>query len=122
MAHPLSTQCNMQHGLANAICLPHVMLFNRDVCASKYALVAHAFGTNTRGMTSEEAADKAIEAVKALNERIGIPTTLADAGVKEEQLSLLSKEAFQDSCHQANPRPCTEEDMLALFKSAFHGA
>ncbi len=119
LAHPLSTECNVQHGLANAICLVPVMRFNRKVAAAQYAKVAQCFGVNTSGMSDLEAADKAIEAVINLNDSIKIPSSLADAGVKKEQLEMLAKKAFDDPCHVSNPRPCTEQDLLKLYKEAF---
>jgi alcohol dehydrogenase class IV len=119
LAHPLSTLCHLQHGLANAICLVPVMKFNREVSAGHYARVANCFGINTFGMPDIEAADKAIQAVGELNGRIGIPGSLREVGVKEEQLELLAKEAIEDPCHQTNPRPCTEQDLLMLYREAY---
>ncbi|MBI4830209.1 MAG: iron-containing alcohol dehydrogenase [Candidatus Lindowbacteria bacterium] len=119
MAHPLSALCGVHHGMANAICVVPVMKFNRDVVAAKYAKIAQCFGINTSGLSELEAADKAIEAVADLNHRIGIPASLAKAGVTEDQLPVLARKAFEDICHLANPRPCREEDFLRLFKEAF---
>ena len=31
----------------------------------------------------------------------------------------LAAKAFQDSCHKTNPRPCSEEDLLALYREAY---
>jgi len=119
MAHPLSTECDVQHGLANAICLVPVMKFNREISANQYAEVARCFGINTFGMADLEAADKAMQAVADLNRRMGLPESLAEAGVKQEQLPQLAKKAFEDPCHQTNPRPCTEQDLLRLFQEAY---
>ncbi|MBI5115073.1 iron-containing alcohol dehydrogenase [Candidatus Poribacteria bacterium] len=119
MAHPLSTLCGVHHGLANAICLVPVMKFNRDIVAAKYAEVARCFGTDISRLSKLEAADKAIEAVADLNRRIGIPGSLAQVGVTKDQLPVLAKKAFEDICHQANPRLCSEQDFLKLFKEAF---
>ncbi|MFH1718270.1 MAG: iron-containing alcohol dehydrogenase [Planctomycetota bacterium] len=119
LSHPLSSEFGIQHGLANAICLVPVMNFNREVSASQYARVAQCFGINTFDMSDIEAADKAIEAIADLNRRIGIPKSLAEVGIKEDQLCILAKKAFEDPCHQSNPRPCTEEDLLMLYKEAF---
>jgi alcohol dehydrogenase class IV len=30
--------------------------------------------------------------------------------------------AYKDVCHQLNPRPCTEEDLLALYKASLDNA
>ncbi len=95
------------------------MAFNKKVVAAKYALVARCFGIDTTGLTILQAAEKAIEAVVELNNRIQIPKTLAEVGVSQEQLLPLSKKAFLDSCHQTNPRPCQESDLLELYKAAF---
>ncbi len=119
MAHPLSTISNIHHGLANAICLVPVMNFNLDAAAAKYAKVAQCMGIDTSSLSEREAAEKAIEAVKELNRRIGIPASLAEAGVKEEQLPLLAQKAFADICHRTNPRPCSEQDFLMLYREAF---
>ena len=119
LSHPLSSEFGIQHGLANAICLVPVMKYNKEVSAAQYARVAQCFGINTFGMSDAEAADKAIESVAELNKRIGIPRSLVEVGIKESQLPMLAKKAFEDPCHAANPRPCTEQDLLMLYKEAY---
>ena len=118
LSHSLSAVCHMQHGLANAICLVPVMKFNKEVCAKAYAKVAACFNINTVGMSDKEAADKAIEAVIDLNQRIGIPKTLSEAGVTEDHLDELTRKAFLDGCHQTNARSCTKEDLRTLYLEA----
>ena len=71
-------------------------------------------------MTDLDAADKAIDAIADLNRRLGIPKSLSEVGIQEDQLVMLAKKAFEDPCHQSNPRPCTEQDLLALYKGAFN--
>jgi alcohol dehydrogenase class IV len=95
------------------------MKFNRQVSASHYARVARCFGINTFGLSDLVAADKAIEAVADLNRRIGIPQSLAELGVTELQFPELVDKAFADPCHQTNPRPCTEADLLLLYQEAY---
>ena len=119
LSHPLSSEFDIQHGLANAICLAAVMKYNKEVSAALYARVAQCFGINTFNMLESEAADKAIEAIEDLNSRIGIPKSLREVGITEDQLPALAKKAFEDPCHQTNPRPCSEQDLLMLYKEAF---
>ncbi|MCP4107839.1 MAG: iron-containing alcohol dehydrogenase [Desulfobacteraceae bacterium] len=121
LAHALSTVCNMQHGLANALCIATVMEYNKNVSAPEYVKVARCLGINTFGRPDIEAADRAIESVTYLVRRIGIPGSLKEAGVKEDQLPELAAKAFEDGCHLTNPRPCNEGDLLALFKKAYKG-
>jgi len=118
LSHSLSAVCHVPHGLANAICLVPVMKFNKQECLAQYARVAACFGINTFEMTDEKAADKAIQAVIDLNKRIGIPEKLSSVGVKREDLEELTDKAFLDGCHQTNPRKCSREDLMNLFKEA----
>ncbi len=118
LSHSLSAVCHVPHGLANAVCIVPVMKFNKEVCLAEYAKVAACFGINTFDMDDSEAADRAIEAVADLNRRIGIPEKLSDVGVTEAHLDELTEKAFLDGCHQTNPRPCTREDLLALYREA----
>ena len=121
LAHPLSTLCNIPHGMANAICLPHVMRFNAEVSANLYAKVARCFGIDTSNLSDMQAAEKSIQAVIDLNTRIGIPPTLAEAGVTQDQLENLAKKAFDDPSHGSNPKTCTQADLLMLYQQAFNG-
>jgi 4-hydroxybutyrate dehydrogenase len=118
LAHALTPISKVHHGLANAIVLPAVLEFNRSACAARLAHVAVALGDNSQ--TREEMlASNAIERIRGLLNRIGIPPRLRDAGVREADLPLIAKKAFQDASHQTNPRQCTEEDLLGIAKSAF---
>jgi len=119
LSHPLSSEFGIQHGLANAVCLVPVMRYNKEVSAVHYARVAQCCRINTFGLTDLEAADKAIDAIADLNRRIGIPESLSKLGVEEDQLGMLAKKAFEDPCHQSNPRPCTEQDLFMLYNEAF---
>jgi len=56
--------------------------------------------------------------VRDLNQRLGIAPRLRDYGVTEAALPSLADKAVQDGCHQLNPRPCTREDLLALYRAA----
>jgi 4-hydroxybutyrate dehydrogenase len=118
LAHALTPISRVHHGLANAIVLPAVLEFNRSACAARLAHVSVALGDNS--LTREEMlASNAIERIRGLLTRIGIPQRLRDAGVREADLPLIAKKAFQDASHQTNPRPCTEEDLLGIAKAAF---
>jgi len=118
LAHPLSTVAGMHHGLTNAILLPHVMRFNLPVSCDRLADIAVALGVDTRGMNADSAAVAAIEAIEKLNDEIGIPKRLRDAGVREEMIPIMVPLAMADGCRLCNPRPTPAEDMEMLYRAA----
>ncbi|MCX6621189.1 MAG: iron-containing alcohol dehydrogenase [Acidobacteria bacterium] len=112
LAHPLSTAFGLNHGLANALCLPAVMRFSELAAAAHYARVAGMFGV-------PEAPSLAVLEVEKLIARLGITSGLRHHGVPRESLADLSRKAFEDSCHKTNVRPCTQADLLALYEQSW---
>ena len=119
LAHQLSTEADMPHGVANAIMLPHVMEFNLEAAAQKYADIAQAMGVDIQGMTVVEAAKASAESVRQLSRDIDLPDRLSDAGVILENIPVMAANAMADHCHVLNARECTEENMTAIYKEAF---
>ena len=119
LAHQLSTEANIPHGIANAILLPEVMIFNLSHTIDGYADIAAALGIDTSDMSKAEAADAAIAEIRSLNEEFSIPKGLGAAGLKRERIPKIAKDAMLDHCYKFNPRPCIEADMHNLFEAAF---
>jgi len=112
LAHPLSSEFAVQHGLANAIVLPHVVRFNGQADSHLYDRVAVALGcAEPTGDSTSWVADFLSE----FNRSIGITQRLRDLNVPREKLPGLAAKAMQDGCHLSNPRRCTEADMLRLY-------
>lgn len=118
MAHPLGARYDIAHGIANALLLPFVMEYNMSACKKKYGDIARAMGVDIKGKTEGEAAQAAVDAVKKLSKAIGIPQTLSEIGIKEEQLPQLAQDALIDPCTGGNPKDVTVEDILAIYKKA----
>lgn len=122
MAHPLSAFYNTPHGVANAVLLPYVMEFNAPYTSEKFREIARAMGVKgVDKMSQEEYRRAAIDAVKQLKKDVNIPETLRDINVKEEDLEALSDAAMADVCTGGNPRPCSKELVLEVYKKAFYG-
>jgi len=107
LAHPLSSDCGMHHGTSNAVLLPFVLEFNRAAVPQRLDDLAAQFGGGD-----------IVAQVRDLNRRAGIRPRLRDYGVTEDVLPALADKAIEDGCHQLNPRPCTREDLLALYRAA----
>lgn len=121
MAHPLSAFYDTPHGVANAVLLPYVMEFNAEYTGTKYKEIARAMGVkDVDDMTQSQYRRAAIDAVKQLSSDVGIPLTLEEIGVKEADLEALADAAMADVCTGGNPRPCTKELVLQVYKTAFY--
>ena len=118
MAHPLGAIFDIPHGVANALLLPIIMEFNAPAALDKYVDIAKAMNVYQTGMTKEEAAKAAVDAVKALSIKVGIPQHLTELGIKESDLEKLANSAIADVCTPGNPREVTKEIILDLYKKA----
>ena len=114
MAHTLSAHFDTPHGVACAMLLPIAMEFNKPVVTERLAKVAVAMGVDTTGMSTDEAADAAIAAVKQLSVDVNIPTVCE--AITEDELDTLTKDAMADACFPGNPREATYDDVMGMFR------
>jgi alcohol dehydrogenase len=119
ISHQLGGLTDLPHGLLNAILLPHVMEFNAAVATGRLADVAGAMGLRTGLMTPHEAADAAIQTVRAFAGKAGLPTTLREVGIECSQLDRVARGALRDAYIVTNPRPVGEADARAICQAAW---
>jgi alcohol dehydrogenase len=119
MARFVGALFHVPHGLSTAVCLPYGAEFNLMATPEKFARVAMAMGETANGLTTLEAAKKAIEAIKQLVRDIGITEKLRDIGVTEDMIPEMARLAFEANYNRWNPRYTTYEDFLALFEKAY---
>ncbi|MDE0331377.1 MAG: iron-containing alcohol dehydrogenase [Nitrospinae bacterium] len=112
LAHPLGAYHGLHHGTANGIFLPPVMEFNLPVMREAYARMAPLLKDG-----APQAAEAAIDAIRELNTDIGIPTSLREADVVNEDLDVLAKDAAESHQVTTNPVPSTQEDMKRLLQA-----
>lgn len=118
MAHQLGGLYDLPHGVCNAILLPYVEMYNKQACPERFADIAKAMGEKIDGLTEEEAADKAIDAIKKLAADVGIPSSLKDLGAREEDFVLMAENAMKDICRYTNPREFSKEDIVEIYRQA----
>ena len=114
MAHTLSAHYDTPHGVACAMLLPVAMEFNKPVCTERLVDVARAMGVDVAGMSTEEAADAAIVAVRQLSADVEIPHTCN--GLVAEDLEQLATDAMADACFPGNPREADHAQVVDLFR------
>jgi alcohol dehydrogenase len=108
---------DIPHGVAMAIYLPVVTEYNLTVAPDKYSHAARLLGEDVGGLSVEEAAAKAVDALRKLNVDLGIPSA-ADVGVKRADFARLAKAASINLSASSNPRPAGEEEYYRLFELA----
>jgi len=104
----------LHHGTLNAMFLPAVINFNASAesmkQANKLERIAHAMGLSAQSDVSS--------AVKAMNQRLGLPSGLAEMGVTEAMYPAIIQSAMQDHCHKTNVRIATEADYAQILRES----
>lgn len=115
LSHPVGAIYNKHHGLLNAIFLPYVLDFHRDILAEKMERLAQYLNLpqqNVNGVLSW---------ILSLLESIDIPLCLNDIGINDNQADLIVKQALSDPSSATNPINLTDTDFSTIFKNAVYG-
>ena len=138
MAHKLGAFHHIPHGIANALMIDYVLIYNSSEVPVKmgtfpqydhphtlrrYAEVAESLGFG--GANDQESLNNLIKAIDELKEKIGIKKTIKDYGVDEkyflERLDEMSEQAFDDQCTGANPRYPLISEIKEMYLKAYYG-
>ena len=122
LAHQPGATHNLPHGVCNAILLPVVENYNRPAAVERFARVAEAMGVNIAGMSAEEASVAAIDAIRKLSKRVGIPASLGELGVQKSAIEAWIQPAINDPCTPGNPRKIDADVVRALYNEALQAA
>ena len=118
LAHALGSECNLHHGLANALVMPAMLRFNAEAVPGRMQDVATALGASGAGYGADPG-ERAAQRVEELNREIGLPASLVETGVSADQKEAIVAAAHADACHQSNPRPVTRSDFVRIIDSLF---
>ncbi|EPR9125994.1 lactaldehyde reductase [Cronobacter sakazakii] len=118
LAHQPGATHNLPHGVCNAILLPVIENFNRPRAVKRFARVAQAMGVDTRDMSDEQASHEAINAIRALSARVGIPSGFSQLGVTKADIEGWLDNALADPCAPCNPRFASRDEVRELYLEA----
>lgn len=116
LARALGGLCDVTHGVATAMLLPHVMSFNAPARPERYTDIARAMGISTHGST-REVASRAIDEIRQLLLDLDLPIRLRDVGVPQEKLPAIVEVAIKNV--GPNPRRTSEQDLTAILSAAY---
>jgi alcohol dehydrogenase class IV len=120
MAHTVGGMFKVPHGLANSILLPHVVRFNADCCADRYAVIARAMGLEVQGSSDGEASEALARAITGFTTKMGVPQRLRDAGVPESGLNEAAYVTMGMGGMIYNPKTVSDpEEILGVFRQAW---
>ena len=123
MAHVTGALYRVPHGEANTIYLPYGMEYNFEEITEKLARLSPIMGEDVTGLTEEEAARQAIEAVRKLTGKLhelgAIPIKLSEVGVPEDGLADIAEGALNDGTSFYNPREVEPEELLPYIQRAY---
>jgi alcohol dehydrogenase len=123
LAHASGGVAHVPHGVANAIFLPLGIEHNIAKRAEFIAELAPLFGVSDLTGVAVQDAQAVANAVRDLNKQLyqlsGLPLTLKEAGVREDQLPAIAKACLNDGTLAMNPEEVTYDEALALLKKAY---
>ena len=116
LSHPVNALNNVHHGLSNAIFMPYVLTFNKDVIEDKIIKICDYLEFKDRSF------DGFINWILELRKKLNIPHKLSDViDEKDFELDRLSKMALNDPSTGGNPKKLTEADMKLMYQHSMSG-
>ncbi len=115
LSHPCGANLNTHHGLTNAIVMPYVLVWNRPAIEHKMQRLAAFLGLEQPGF------DGVLQWVLELRQRLNIPHTLAQIGVRPEHAGQFAPQALADPSTATNPVPMSAHDFELLYRNCISG-
>jgi alcohol dehydrogenase len=114
---PVTARHGVPHGVANAIFLADGLDVLRPACEDKLAEIGEALGVETGGLSTAEAAERAIAAIRALLAGVGLPPTLRAWGLDPSDMDVpqLIQDAMKSRNIATNPRPIGPPELEELY-------
>ncbi|MBI5550876.1 MAG: iron-containing alcohol dehydrogenase [Desulfobacterales bacterium] len=122
LGHSLGAVCHVPHGDAMAICLPDALEFNIDTVGDSLAeLLLPMVGPGIYLQTPpQKRAARFIQAIRdlraKLNELSGLPISLKDAGVRDDQLQAVADLSPSDGAAYYNRKKFTAAEALSVLR------
>ncbi len=115
LSHPINAQFNVHHGLTNAIFMPYVLTFNKELIERRIIKICDYLDLNKNF-------ESFLDWILKLRKELNIPHKLSDVVDKNKMnLDLLSKMALNDPSTPTNPKKMSIEDMKILYEHSISG-
>ena len=116
LSHPINAVNNIHHGLSNAIFMPYVLSFNRDVIENKIVKVCEYLDLKDKSFNGF------LNWILDLRNNLNIPHKLSEVIENSDfNLDKLSKMALNDPSTGGNPKKLTLDDMKIMYQHSMSG-
>ena len=116
LSHPVNALNNIHHGLSNAIFMPYVLIFNKNVIENKIVEICDYLKLEQRSF------DGFIRWILDLKKKLKMPHKLSDViEEKDFDIERLSKMALADPSTAGNPKELSLADMKKMYQNSFSG-
>ena len=116
LSHPVNALNNIHHGLSNAIFMPYVLTFNKDVVEEKIIKICNYLELKNQTF------DGFIDWILKLRKDLNMPHKLSEViDEKDFDIDRLSKMALEDPSTGGNPKKLTIDDMRLMYKHSMSG-
>ena len=115
LSHPVNAQFNVHHGLSNAIFMPYVLTFNKNLIEKKIVSICDY-------LNLDKHFDSFLNWILDLRKELNIPHRISEVvEVNKISLDQLSKMALEDPSTATNPKKMTIDDMKILYEHSISG-
>jgi len=115
LSHPVNAQYDIHHGLSNAIFMPYVLTFNKDLIEDRIVSICDYLNIDKNFKSF-------LDWILDLRKDLEIPHKLSDVVEKSKiDLNKLSQMALDDPSTGTNPKKLSLEDMKLLYEHSISG-
>jgi len=115
LSHPVNAQFNIHHGLSNAIFMPYVLTFNKDLIKNRIISICDY-------LNLDKNFESFLKWILNLRMELNIPHKLSEIiEIKKIDLEQLSEMAFNDPSTSGNPIKLKKEDLKKMYEYSLKG-
>ena len=122
LSHQLGGQFHVPHGLANAMLLPYVIMYNAvnsTTAKTKYISIAQKLFLLSGSHDESVQLSSLVKCTQSLARQVGCAMTMKEFGVNEaaykNSFPILVEQAMADRTYEGNPYEATKEDLTRIL-------
>ena len=116
LSHPVNAINNVHHGLSNAIFMPYVLTFNKEMIEKKIIKICDYLELKEKSFKGF------IDWILDLRKQLAMPHKLSEViNEKDFDIDRLSKMALEDPSTSTNPKKMSIDDMKILYEHSMSG-